>query len=248
MTDARMRGTTLQNLKVFQGLCGKKNLGAVVFGTTKSGKLTPEAFARREKQLSDVYWKDFKRQGAIVFKLLPSHQSADQLVKTVLDRVHGEERVLLIQKELVDLARILPATEAGKELKYTLDDIMEHQKKALAGDNLTEEQIIAHKQKIATIAPQIKQMKLSFSQRLMQFFGLVSCFASSLSMYDHLSLCLRVEEDATGRRSRQNDLLDLNLVQSRCRAHNIIPFYFSLICYLHTVLVYTFICKVLLAE
>ena len=44
-----MRRTTLQNLKVFQKLCGKNNLGAVVFGTT-SGNLTPEAFARREKE------------------------------------------------------------------------------------------------------------------------------------------------------------------------------------------------------
>ena len=93
MTDARMRGTTLQNLKVFRGLCGKKNIGAVVFGTTKSGKLTPEAYARREKQLSDVYWKDFKKQGAIVFKLLPSHESARQLVNIVLDRVQREAAV-----------------------------------------------------------------------------------------------------------------------------------------------------------
>jgi len=108
---------------------------------------------------------------------------------------------------------------------------MEHQKRALAGHSLTEEQIAAHKQKIATIAPQIKQMttklELSFSQRLLKFFGLVSCFAFSLSMYGHLLLCLRaVEEDATGRRSRQNDLLDLNLVQSRqwasYRAQNIL--------------------------
>jgi hypothetical protein len=58
MTDARMRGTTLQtHLDVFQRHCGKDNLGAVVFGTTKSSKLTPEAFARREKQLFDVYWR-----------------------------------------------------------------------------------------------------------------------------------------------------------------------------------------------
>ena len=182
MTDARMRGSTLQNLKVFQKLCGKNNLGAVVFGTTKSGKLTPAVFARREKQLSDDYWKDFKRKGAIVFKLLPSHESARQLVATVLDRVQEEERVLLIQNELVDFAKTLPATEAGKELKYTLEEIMEHQKKALAGDELTEEQIAAHKQKIAKIAPQLKQLKPSFSQRLLKFFGLVSCFSFSLNV------------------------------------------------------------------
>ena len=207
-----MQGTSL---KVFQKLCGEENLGAVVFGTTKSDKLTPEAFARLEKQLSDVHWKDFKKQGAIVFRLLRSHDSARQLVKTILDRVQGEQRVLLIQRELVDLAKTLPATEAGKELKYTLEEIMEHQKRAFAGDNLTEEQIAAHKQKIATIAPQIKQMKLSFTQRLLQFFGLVSYFACSLSTYGHLSLCLRaVEEDATGLQLRHNVLLDLNLVQS----------------------------------
>ena len=206
MTDARMRGTTLQNLKVFQGLCGKKNLGAVVFGITKSGKITPDAFARREKQLFDKYWKDFKQEGAVVFKLLPSHESARQLVETVLGRVQLEQRVLLIQKEIVDLAKILPATEAGKELKCTLEEIMERQKSALAGDKLTKEQIAAHKRKIATIAPQIKQMttKLPFSQRLLKFFGLVSCFAFSLSMYDHSSLCLRaVEEDPMALRSRE---------------------------------------------
>ena len=244
MTDARMQGTTLQSLKVFQKLCGKKNLGAVVFGTTKSGELTPETYAEREKQLSDVFWKDFKKQGALVFKLLPSHESARQLVATVLDRVREDERVLLIQHELVDLAKTLPETEAGKELKYTLEEIMEHEKRALASDNLTQEQIEAHKQKIATIAPQLKQMttKLSFSQRLSKSFGLVSCFAFSSSIFDHFPHCLRVaEEDTTGH------LLQSNRVQSRCalhRAHNMIPFYFLLVSC--TLLVYTLICKVVL--
>ena len=90
-----MRGPTLQNLEVFQRLCGKKNFEAVVLGTTKSGKVPPAALARREKQLSDVYWKDLKKQGAIVFKLLPSHESARQLVNIVLDRVQREAAVRL---------------------------------------------------------------------------------------------------------------------------------------------------------
>ena len=242
-----MRGATLQNLKVFRRLCGKKNLKAVVFGTTKSSKLTPEAFAMREKELTDVYWKDFKKQGAIVFNLLPSHDSAHQLVQTVLDRVQ-ERRVLRIQKELVDLAKTLPATDAGKELKHTLEEIMKHQKRALAGDNLTDEQIAAHKRKIATIAPQIKQltMKHSFSQRLSKFFGLVSCFAGS---YDHLSHCLRaVEEDTKGLRSRQNDLLNFNLVQSRCASHRDRNISNSVLLSAHLLLPRFFICKVVLTE
>ena len=198
MTDTRMRGTILQNLRILRKLCGKKNLGAVVFGTTRSGKLTPAEFAKLEKQLTSVNLKHFIDRGSIVFKLLPSHESAVQLVQTVLDRV--QERVLLIQEEIVDLAKKLPATEAGMELQYTLEEIMQHQKRALAGDNLTNEQIAAHRRKIAAIAPQLKQMttKLSFSQRLLKFFGLVSCFAFSLSMCHHLSLCLRAVEDDTG--------------------------------------------------
>ena len=80
-------------LEEFQRLSGNKSLEAVVFGTLNSGKLTPEAFARREKQWSDVYWKDFKKQGAIAFKLLPSHESARQLVNIVLDRVQREAAV-----------------------------------------------------------------------------------------------------------------------------------------------------------
>ena len=185
MTDARMRGTTLQNLNVFKKLCGKKNLGAVVFGITKSSKLTPEAYARREQQLADVYWKDFKKQGAIVFKLQTSRESARQLVETVLARVQEDRVKLRIQEELVELDKKLPETEAGKELKMSLEEIMVHHKRALAGENLTKEQIAAHHQKIATIAPQIQLLKLSFSQRLLMFFGLVSCFAFSLSMTIH---------------------------------------------------------------
>ena len=184
------------------------------------------------------------KQGAIIFKLLPSHESALQLVQTVLDRVQGEQRVLRIQKELVDLAKTLPGTAAGKELKYTLEEFMKHEKEALNADFVPPEAIETHQEKIETLALQIKLMtKLSFSQRLLKFFGLVSYFAFSLSMYNHLSLCLRaVEEDATGLRSRQDDLLDLNLVQRICashRAHNIIPFYFLLVSYFHTSCIYS---------
>ena len=93
MTDASMRGATLQNLKAFQRLCGKKNLEAVVFGTTKSGKVPPATLAIRESKFSDMYWKDFEKQGAIVFKLLPSHESARQLINIVLDRVQREAAV-----------------------------------------------------------------------------------------------------------------------------------------------------------
>ena len=127
-----------------------------------------------------------------------------------------EQHILLIQKEIVDLAKILPETEAGKKLKYTLEEIMEHQKKALESDNLTKEQIAAHERKIAVIALQLKQMmtKLSFSQCLLKFFELVSCFAFSSSIYDHFSHCLRVaEEDTTGHP------LKLNHVQSKCASH-----------------------------
>ena len=195
MADARMRGKPIQNLEVFQRLCGKKNLGAVVFGATKSGKLTPETFSRREKQLSDVYWKDFKKQGAIVFKLLPSHESAGQLVETILDRLKEEEHVL---RDLVEVAKILPVTKAWKELKDSFQEIIDHHKRTVAGDNLTEEQTAAHEEKIATVALLIKQRTLELTQRLLKFFGLVSGLTFCLSMYDLLSLCLRAVEDATG--------------------------------------------------
>ena len=115
-----MRLQTYQSLKVFQGLCGNQNLGAVVFAVTRFGKLTPEVAASRKAVLSDMYWKDFKKQGVIVFDLRPSHESACQLVDIVLNRVQ-KERVLLIQKELVDFAKKLPATEAAKELRFSLN-------------------------------------------------------------------------------------------------------------------------------
>ena len=67
--------TTYQNIKVFQKLCGNNNLGAVVFTTTKSQKVTPKLFATRKMLLSNMYLKDF-RQGGV--RILKSDQGLDR--------------------------------------------------------------------------------------------------------------------------------------------------------------------------
>ena len=104
MTDAGVRSITSQNVQAYKKLCGKKNLGSVVFATATPGSLTPQAFARREQEhYSEVYRKDFKEQGAMFFQLFHMHVSAKGLVSKVLEKIKEEQCALLIQQELVEI-------------------------------------------------------------------------------------------------------------------------------------------------
>jgi cell fate (sporulation/competence/biofilm development) regulator YmcA (YheA/YmcA/DUF963 family) len=181
MTDAGVRGMTPQNLQAYKKLCGKKNLGSVVFATARPGSLTPEAFAKREQQYyGEVYWKDFKEQGATFFQLFTTHASAKDLVSKVLERIKDEQRALLIQKELVEIRKIVPtATKAGRELKNALDEIMAHQKEVLAGEMISREEAAAVAAKIAMVSEWLRSLKVPLPPCFSTFFGLVSRFFCS---------------------------------------------------------------------
>ena len=204
MTDAGVRSITSQNLQAYKKLCGKKNLGSVVFATATPGSLTPQAFARREQEHhSEVYRKDFKEQGATFFQLFHTHASAKGLVAKVLERIKEEQRALLIQEELVEIRKLVPtATKAGRELKNALDEIMTHQKEVLAGEMISGEEA-AVAAKIAMVSEQLRSLNIALSPRSSTFFGLVSRFfvLSWLALTDHepaLGIISRLSGDGHG--------------------------------------------------
>ncbi|KAF9004218.1 P-loop containing nucleoside triphosphate hydrolase protein [Cyathus striatus] len=159
ISQTRMLGTTRKNLDMFRKLCGDKALSSVVLGTTKWSEVAPDVGEARLRQLKDKFWKDMIENGSHVFKFENTYESAWAMVDNLVVK-HESYNILQLQGELVDLQKIIPDTDAGKELRYTLEQLLKIQK-----DKATSEQI----QKTLTA---IQALKVSIPQRLKLIFHL----------------------------------------------------------------------------
>jgi hypothetical protein len=132
ISEGRTLRTARTNFDMFRKLCGEEAEAAVIIATTKWSEVTPELGERREAKLCDEDWKEIIRLGLGVRRFEDSQQSAQSIVDVILDRVEHKNavgEVLQIQRELVDLQRYIPETEAGNTLRYTLQQVLEMQGK-----------------------------------------------------------------------------------------------------------------------
>jgi len=181
ISQPRMLGSDRQNLAVFQDLCGSKALSSVIIGMTKSGDIPQEVSERRCNELSSTHWKGIIEAGATVYSLGNDTASARNLLTIILQNIKSstvpsEPRTdfVEIQGEVVDQAKLVPETKAGKRLKSTLKEILEMQKKlALQAENDAERRK-EHSDNIDKLDVQINALKVPFSRRLLAALGLVS--------------------------------------------------------------------------
>ena len=134
IADKRMKGTTRRNLDMFYQLCGDKALERVVLGTTNWGELEGnEIGPKREQQLAKSFWNKSKTSSeSKLLRFYKTEESAVVFVDAILDRLNSaENNVLRIQNELVELERRIPETDAGKELRYTLQQLLEMQQEGV---------------------------------------------------------------------------------------------------------------------
>ncbi|KAH7914570.1 P-loop containing nucleoside triphosphate hydrolase protein [Hygrophoropsis aurantiaca] len=128
ITQKRMYGSTRKNLDMFHELCGHESGKNIVLATSKWGNILEDAGARFENQLKTTFWKDLVEEGSSVERFLGTSESAWAVVDHVV-REHQQLIALHIQKELVDLQKLLPETKAGDSLRKSLQEILEtHQK------------------------------------------------------------------------------------------------------------------------
>ena len=126
ITDNRMAGTPLKNLRVFRKLCGKDALGKVYLTTTMWDEVDQSVGERRLDELKTDYWKAMVIQGAQIARC----RSDDDSPKRIIQQIVGQEaarKVLLLQEEMADLKKELKETEAGQELYSQLDKLVEKQ-------------------------------------------------------------------------------------------------------------------------
>ncbi|KAG5651160.1 hypothetical protein H0H81_009652 [Sphagnurus paluster] len=94
---------------------------------TKWSLIRTEVGIAREKQLAHDYWKDIIKQGSKMFRLDQPPEG-----KTALQIFEDHKLVaeaLEIQTELVKVEKLLAETEAGRTLRYTLEELLENQKR-----------------------------------------------------------------------------------------------------------------------
>lgn len=179
ISQPRMLGSDRQNLAVFQDLCGSKALSSVIIGMTKSGDIPQEVGEKRCNELSSTHWKGIIEAGATVYSLRNDTTSARDLLTIILQNIKSstgpsEPRTdfVEIQGEVVDQAKLVPETKAGKRLKSTLKEVLETQKKlALQAENDPERQK-EHSDNVNKLDAQINALKVPLSHRLLAALGL----------------------------------------------------------------------------
>ncbi|KAF5348460.1 hypothetical protein D9756_009604 [Leucocoprinus leucothites] len=131
ITDNRMAGSPLKNLRMFGNLCGDHAASRVILVSTMWEKVNPEVGERREVQLKNDFWKGLIERGSKVDRLRSSKtQEAWRTVNDLIKTADNRE-VVLLQQEIVDLERKLNETEAGKSLHSDLQKLLFDQKETL---------------------------------------------------------------------------------------------------------------------
>ena len=135
-------GTTRRNLDMFSQFCGDKALARVVLGTTNWGEVEKDVGAMREEQLAKTFWKPMTASGSKLLRFDKTERSARAFVDAILGQLKsgGKDNFLRIQKEVVELERRIHETAAGKELRYTLEQLLEMQKEGVNIEKLLETQ------------------------------------------------------------------------------------------------------------
>ncbi|KAF5321519.1 hypothetical protein D9619_000408 [Psilocybe cf. subviscida] len=179
ISQVRMRGTARRNTDVFKKLCGEDIMQYVALCTTMWEGVSLETGNARENQLRDTYWKDMTDEGAQIMRIRRESASAWRAVNAILTRHKGgleDFTIMSIQKELVDLQKLLPDTEAGKSLRASLEKELEQQKQRMkqlvesAGPNGSQEQQ-RQREEIQKTLDHIATLNISVPRRILNFFA-----------------------------------------------------------------------------
>lgn len=135
ITDARMAGSSLKSLRLFEKICGSQNFGAVSIVTTMWGLLKGEdahqhAMKRAESLKSTPeFFGNLIQGGAIMVQHDNTFKRAVEIVEHLAKR--NQSVLLDMQVEMVDEGRSLRETSAGQFLHGELSEVRAKYKREL---------------------------------------------------------------------------------------------------------------------
>ncbi|KAG8801122.1 hypothetical protein FRC16_001231 [Serendipita sp. 398] len=135
ITDERMAGSPLKNLKLFESLCGNVAMPNIVLVMTMWSLLPHRAIGKlRQEKLEKDFWTSMRKEGYRVAEFGDSYESAHMVISgekeiSLSHPKKGQEGVLL-SKQPVDKYKKLEATEAGITLNQQLTQPIKDKKEA----------------------------------------------------------------------------------------------------------------------
>lgn len=161
------------NTRVFQKICGKGNLTRIALATTRWSICPDKVGEGREAELRNNFWHEMlpqdKRASALLVRLDDSSNSASELLHAILGRLIESEHkkitdvALDIQEQIVKKERTIPETEAAKELRQKLLDLMAE---ATVGESPQQ-----RKERLHNLMIQAKELKIPMLRRIANFFS-----------------------------------------------------------------------------
>ncbi|KAI6111700.1 P-loop containing nucleoside triphosphate hydrolase protein [Pisolithus thermaeus] len=129
ITDNRMSGSVCKNLDMFARLCGDKAAACVRLVTTMWDKVRDKELAKsRESQLVQNFWKPLIDAGARHKRF---EDNSARCAWGIVEDLTGGGEALLLQEELVDVARKLNETTAGQALYTQFQKLLHEQKETI---------------------------------------------------------------------------------------------------------------------
>ncbi|KAI6102829.1 P-loop containing nucleoside triphosphate hydrolase protein, partial [Pisolithus sp. B1] len=91
ISDNRMAGTPLKNLRFFEKLCGKNAMSKVTLVTTMWDEVDTEVGTERLKELKEVHWKTMVSRGSMIFECEDARGSPMKLLHQIVQRKKEQE-------------------------------------------------------------------------------------------------------------------------------------------------------------
>ncbi|KAI6095006.1 P-loop containing nucleoside triphosphate hydrolase protein [Pisolithus croceorrhizus] len=91
ISDNRMAGTPLKNLRVFEKLCGENAMSKVILVTTMWDEVDTDVGTERLKELKDSYWKVMISQGSTTFECKDARGSPIKLLQQIVQQKRKQD-------------------------------------------------------------------------------------------------------------------------------------------------------------
>lgn len=130
ISDPRMEGSALRNLRMFRKLCGEEFMKNVILGTTFWDLAGEETGAAREEELlqTDGFFRDMKERGCEVVRIAGDRESKLKLLSRFAAK---QPMVMRIQRELFE-GKPLIETAAASAISQELAELQRQNNEKLA--------------------------------------------------------------------------------------------------------------------
>ncbi|KAH7925957.1 hypothetical protein BV22DRAFT_1033458 [Leucogyrophana mollusca] len=155
-----------RNLMVLRKLCGEDAMKNVILTTTKWGDPSDEIAQKSMHDQLATSWKDMIDQGCRTAQFRNTRESAWEIVNLIAPR---SPLALQIQTELVDLAKRIPETEAGKSLRNIVMELVNGN--GDQSNDAVQQRLKATEKEIRSVLKDIQKLRVPLSKRILAFFG-----------------------------------------------------------------------------